>query len=57
MPTIIYMSVEKLAFAAGGKKGMRLKYNLEEVCGWCAIVAFLALSLLAVTWLAILVSS
>lgn len=36
---------------------MGLKYYLEEVCGWCAIAAFVALTLLAVTWLAILVSS
>ena len=52
----LYVSRE-IGFRGRGKKVMRLKYHLEEVCGWCAIVAFLALSLVAVTWLAILVSS
>jgi hypothetical protein len=60
MPTKMYMSVEKLAFALKGE-GMSLKSKTgqacEKTCCWCVLTVIVALTLLALTWTVILASN
>ena len=53
MSTNMYMTVEKLAFTLE-ERVMSLISTTEKTCVWCVAITIAALTLLAVTWMAIL---
>ena len=60
MPTKMYMSVEKLAYALKGE-GMSLESKMgktcEKTCCWCVVAVIVVLTLLVLTWTVILASN